>query len=75
MKTQVMAGEKGRGGGWGASRGDSHSEKAHRRREGSRVRPGQEEEGSAQNMVVSYLVLIVRLDSLGSTSHVVLPWD
>ena len=26
-------------------------------------------------MVVSYLVLIVRLASLGSTSHVALPWD
>lgn len=31
--------------------------------------------GSDQNMVVSYLVLIVRLESLGSTSHVALLWD
>ena len=33
--------------------------------------------GSTQNMVVSYLVLMVLLESLGtgSTSHVALPWD
>lgn len=43
-------------------------------RPGPEVR-GQEEEGSTQNMVVSYLVLIVRLGSLGSTSHVALLWD
>lgn len=50
--------------------------KRHRgggRRKKGDARPGGR--GSAQNMVVSYLVLIVRLDSLGSTSHVVLPWD
>lgn len=36
---------------------------------------GQVEEGSTQNMVVSYLVLMVRFESLGSTSHVALLWD
>lgn len=58
----------------------SHSERHTEGGEARGVRPGpevrgQEEEGSTQNMVVSYLVLIVRLDSLGSTSHVALPWD
>lgn len=56
--------------------------KAHnrgRKKEGKRegeARPtSQEEEGSSQNMVVSYLVLMVRLDSFWSTSHVALPCD
>lgn len=45
---------------------------------GERPGPGAEvrrKRGSTQNMVVSYLVLMVRLDSLGSTSHVALLWD
>lgn len=43
---------------------------------GGEARPtSQKEEGSTQNMVVSYLVLIVRLDSFWSTSHVALPCD
>lgn len=66
----------------GCGEGESSPERRWSQRKGTqeegggrRVRPSQEEESSAQNMVVSYLVLIVRLDSLGSTSHVVLPWD
>lgn len=80
MKTPVTAeGETGEGRG-PAQRGKSHSERHTEGGEGRGVRPGpevrgQEEEGSTQNMVVSYLVLIVRLDSLGSTSHVALPCD
>ena len=83
-RTQAVAGEGGDGGGGRgpAQRGKSHSERhteGRGRKEG--VRPGPEVRGSGgrgvpnQNMVVSYLVLIVRLDSLGSTSHVALLWD
>lgn len=63
-------------GGRGRGRGPAQRVKGTQQEgEEEGLRPGQEEEGSTQNMVVSYLVLIVRLDSLGSTSHVALPWD
>lgn len=68
-----------RGGGEGRGPVDrkrlSHSERHTEGGEGGKVRPGPAGEWPVQNMVVSYLVLIVRLDSLGSTSHVALPWD